>query len=112
MQTNLPIEISVHDVKSLLDEQADMVLLDCRTAAEREVAAIDPSAFIPIDEMMHRLDELETHRDHQLVVYCHHGQRSEMVCQWLRGNGFSKAQTMIGGIDAWSCQIDGEVRRY
>ena len=57
-------------------------------------------------------DKVETHRDRQLVVYCHHGQRSEMVCHWLRGNGFDHAQNMMGGIDAWSCEIDPTVRRY
>lgn len=109
---NLSIEISVQDVKSLLDEQVELVLLDCRTPAERAIAVIDPSTFIPIDEMMQRVGELASHRDRRIVVYCHHGQRSEMVCQWLRGNGFTNAQNMVGGIDAWSSEIDEQVRRY
>ena len=109
---NLPIQISVQDVKSLLEEQADITLLDCRTHAEREMAAIEPSVFLPIDEIVQRANELEPHRDQRIIVYCHHGQRSEMVCQWLRGNGFAHAQNMAGGIDAWSCQIDDQVQRY
>ena len=109
---NLPIETTVQDVKSLLEEKADLVLLDCRTQMEREIAAIEPSTFVPMDEMMQRAAELEAYRDRHIVVYCHHGQRSEMVCHWLRGNGFAKVQNMVGGIDAWSCQIDDQVRRY
>jgi rhodanese-related sulfurtransferase len=35
-----------------------------------------------------------------LVAYCHHGVRSLHAVRWLRAQGFDKAQSLAGGIDA------------
>jgi rhodanese-related sulfurtransferase len=45
-------------------------------------------------------------------VFCHHGVRSLHVVNWLRGHGIENAQSMQGGIDAWSRRIDPTVPRY
>jgi rhodanese-related sulfurtransferase len=55
---------------------------------------------------------LAAHRDRRIVVHCHHGGRSLRVANWLRGQGFEQAQSMAGGIDAWSTEIDPAVPRY
>jgi rhodanese-related sulfurtransferase len=34
------------------------------------------------------------------------------VAVWLRNQGFEKAQSLRGGIDAWSAEIDPTVPRY
>jgi len=49
--------------------------------------------------------------DH-IVVVCHHGVRSMNVTAWLRQQGFEKAQSMRGGIDAWSRRVDGTLPTY
>jgi hypothetical protein len=48
--------------------------------------------------------------DH-IVVVCHHGVRSMNVTAWLRQQGFEKAQSMRGGIDAWSRRVEERCRR-
>ena len=47
-----------------------------------------------------------------IAVLCHHGARSLSVANWLRQQGFEKAQSVAGGIDAWSQSIDPRVPRY
>ena len=47
-----------------------------------------------------------------LIVYCHHGVRSLNVVNWLREQGVSGCQSMAGGIDRWSLQIDPSIPRY
>jgi rhodanese-related sulfurtransferase len=47
-----------------------------------------------------------------LVVVCHHGVRSMNVTVWLRNQGFENAQSLRGGIDAWSVEVDPKVARY
>ena len=59
-----------------------------------------------------RLGELDAYRDQEVVVHCHHGGRSERVANWLRGQGFAQARTMVGGIDRWAEEIDHSVPRY
>jgi len=67
---------------------------------------------MPMNEIPEKLDVLEPHRGKQIVVHCHLGGRSMKVTQYLRGQGFDKAQNMAGGIDAWSVEVDPKVERY
>ena len=108
----LPMEIDVQSVKTLLDEQADFLLLDCRESTEYETAHIEGAMRLPMSELMKRADELKPHQSRRVVVHCHHGGRSLQVAQWLLQQGFAQVQSMQGGIDVWSQEIDGTVPRY
>ena len=108
----LPIEIDVNEVASLRASGECFLLLDCREPIEFEVASIDGAVLVPMGEIQSRVNEIEEHRDGRVVVYCHHGRRSLMVANWLRSNGYSGAQSMAGGIDQWSDQIDASVPKY
>jgi rhodanese-related sulfurtransferase len=50
--------------------------------------------------------------DQDVICYCHHGQRSLDVAAWLRAQGVEQAQSLAGGIDRWSLEIDPAVPRY
>jgi rhodanese-related sulfurtransferase len=112
MPDTLPIEIDCPAVKSLLDDSADFVLLDCREPDEVAVAAISAARLVPMSELRERLAELEHDRERRVIVFCHHGGRSLRVAAFLRQHGFSRAQSMAGGIDEWSLTIDPAVPRY
>ena len=108
----LALEISPVEVKTLLDDQADFFLLDCREAEEFQTASIAGATLLPMSEIQQRIGELEPHRDRHVVVHCHLGGRSMQVTQWLRQQGFDRVQSMAGGIAAWSDQIDPNVPTY
>ena len=108
----LPLEISVEQTRAALGNEPCPVLLDCRTLAEWEIARLEQAKLLPMQELIERLEELEPHREEALIVHCHHGGRSLQVVAWLRQQGFSQAQSMEGGIDAWSVSIDSAVPRY
>ena len=110
-ESQFPIEISVTEVKQLLDS-GEIVLIDCREQNEYDHCRIDRSVLIPMNDVPAKLDLLEPHREKQIVVHCHLGGRSMKVTQYLRGQGFDKAQNMAGGIDAWSVEVDPEVAQY
>lgn len=109
-----PLEIDVATAADLLRRPADSrpLLLDCRTPEEHTLARIDGGVLIPMQELPGRIGELAALRDQQIIVHCHHGMRSLRVAQWLRDQGFGRATSMAGGIDAWSGQIDPSVPRY
>jgi rhodanese-related sulfurtransferase len=88
----------------------DVVLLDVREPAELAIASLGTVVHIPMREIPARLAELP--RDKPLVVMCHSGRRSQMVADYLIGNGFTEVFNLRGGIDAWSTQIDSHVPRY
>ena len=106
------LEIDIQSVKTMLDDGEDFVLLDCREQHEFETARIDGATLVPMSELQERVSELDSHKERQVVVYCHHGARSLRVAMWLRGQDFAQAVSMAGGIDEWSQVIDPSVPRY
>jgi rhodanese-related sulfurtransferase len=108
----LPLEIDCRTVDAKLRGGGDFVLLDCREPDEHAVARIAAARLLPMSSLAARLAELEPFRDAQIAVHCHRGGRSLKVAQWLRVQGFAKAQSMAGGIDRWSEEIDPAVPRY
>lgn len=109
---DLPSEVDVHVVKSLVDRGEDFLLLDCRENDEYALVRIEGSVLVPMSEIVARVDELRAHADRRIVVHCHHGGRSHQVTQWLRQQGFVRAQNMAGGIDAWAVEVDPRLPRY
>lgn len=104
-------EISPEDVKAKLDAGEAFTLLDVREPRELEIAWIDGAKLIPMGDVPSRAHQ-ELGPDDPIVVICHHGVRSMNVTAWLRQQGFEKAQSMRGGIDAWSRRVDPSVPVY
>ncbi|MEX2188433.1 MAG: rhodanese-like domain-containing protein [Pirellulales bacterium] len=112
MTAPLPIEIDCRSVKSQLDDGAEFILVDCREPDEHAVVHIEAATLLPMSQFAQRAAELDSHRASHVVVHCHHGGRSRRVVEWLRQQGFEKAQSMAGGIDQWAVDIDSSLPRY
>jgi rhodanese-related sulfurtransferase len=110
--TDVPLEIDVATVKQKLDAGDDLLIIDVREPDEHAIARIAAAKLVPMGEISDRLSELEEHKARPVVVHCHHGGRSRRVTNWLRQQGFTHAQNMTGGIDAWSQAVDSSVPRY
>src|SRR4051812_31924093 len=106
----LDYEISASDAAALLRENKTRII-DVREPWEFEAARIDGSVLMPMGDVPARAHQ-ELDPDEHLVVLCHHGQRSLNVTAWLRNQGFENIQSLRGGIDAWSAEIDPTVPRY
>lgn len=104
------VEILPRDLRSRIDRGDGLVLLDVRSAMEREWARLPDHAWIPIDELPRRFRELDP--GSEIVAYCHSGVRSAWVARYLMDHGFSRVAHLAGGIDAWSRFVDPEVPRY
>ena len=96
--------------RRLKENPEAVVLLDVREPYERELARIEPSIHIPMNEVPDRLEEVP--KDREVVVYCHGGSRSMMVAGFLAGRGYRTVANLRGGIDAWSVDVDPSVPRY
>ena len=104
-------EITPEEVKRKLDSGESFTLLDVREPWEFKTARIDSAKLMPMGEVPSRAHQELDPEDH-LVVLCHHGVRSMNVTVWLRQQGFERVQSMRGGIDAWSRQVDAKVPTY
>ena len=106
----LDYEISPAETADLLRENK-VKLIDVREPWEFESARIAGSVPMPMGDVPARAHQ-ELDPDERLVVLCHHGMRSMNVTVWLRNQGFEQVQSLRGGIDAWSAEVDSAVSRY
>lgn len=106
---DVPIEISPRELKDRLSAPEPPLLLDVREPEEVEVARIG-GKVLPLRELQSRVSEIPSGA--KVVVLCHHGVRSLAAARWLRANGFPDAQSVAGGIDRWSREVDPGVPRY
>ena len=94
---------------ALREAGSGLMLVDVRTADERARAGIEGS--MPLDdEGLKTLSALP--KDTRLVFYCHTGVRSQSAAEHFRGEGFTDVHNLVGGIDAWSREVDASVPRY
>src|SRR5580692_4677423 len=106
----LDYEISPAEAAALLSG-GKARLIDVREPWELATARIEGSVEMPMGDVPARAHQ-ELDPDERLVVICHHGMRSMNVTVWLRNQGFEQAQSIRGGIDAWSAEVDPAVPRY
>ena len=107
----MDFEITPGEVRRQVDGPEPPLLLDVRELAELLVARIEGALHMPMGDVPTRANQ-ELDPDAHIVVVCHHGVRSLNVTQWLRQQGFEKVQSMRGGIDRWSREIDPSVPTY
>lgn len=101
--------MSPKELKSRLNAGAALALVDVRPAGERALASIP--GFRELDEDVVR-ELLDGPKDREVVVLCHHGMRSQRAAQELVQRGLRNVHNLVGGIDAWSTDVDPSVPRY
>ena len=107
-----PIEISVPEVHALRAAGEDFLLIDCREPDEYAIASIEGAQLLPMSTLAERVGELAGNESRRVVIHCHLGGRSLRVANWLRQQGFTRAQSMAGGIDQWATDVEPGMARY
>jgi adenylyltransferase/sulfurtransferase len=102
--------ISPKELKTRLAKGDKLVLVDVREEWEYSLAKLDGSVLIPLGTLPQSLAQLN--RDSEIIAICHHGMRSADATNFLLQQGFPNVRNLVGGIDAWSTQVDGTVPRY
>ena len=109
----LDLEIAPQEVKRRLDAGEAILLLDVREPLEYAICCIAGAEIVPMNTIPERLQEIEERAERApIVVFCHHGTRSLSVASWLREQGVGNCQSMQGGIERWSVEIDHSIPRY
>jgi rhodanese-related sulfurtransferase len=102
--------ITVGELKARWDRGDRPFLLDVREHIEYQIVHLEGGVLIPLGELVSRQQELDPSRE--IVVYCHHGNRSGKATGYLRHNGFPYARNLRGGIEEWAVRIDPSLPRY
>lgn len=96
-------EITVQELKHLIDTKADFQLIDVREEHEFDEANLK-GQLIPMGDVMDRVEEIS--KDKQVVVHCRSGKRSATVINALESqHGFSNLYNLKGGILAYIEEI-------
>ncbi|HKQ58768.1 MAG TPA: molybdopterin-synthase adenylyltransferase MoeB [Candidatus Eisenbacteria bacterium] len=103
-------EISARELNERYQRGDNFMLIDVREPHEWEISRLPGATLMPLNTLPARLAELDTSRE--IVLQCHHGQRSMRALEFLRQSGFRKLKNLRGGIDAWSKDVDPSVPRY
>ena len=100
--------LSVRELQARLNAD-DITLVDVRPGDERAVASL-AAPFRTLDDGIEALTSLP--KDTPLAFLCHTGNRSAQAAEHFRGLGFAEVYNVVGGIEAWSREIDPGVPRY
>jgi rhodanese-related sulfurtransferase len=100
-------DIRVQELKSKMDAKEELVLLDVRESNERAEFNIG-GEFIPIGSLMGRMEELEQHKEDEIVVYCRSGNRSGLAKEFMEKAGFKNVRNLLGGMMSWADQYGTE----
>ncbi len=92
-------------------EASPVHLLDIRTREEFDAVHL-PGAHHFTQELMNTI-LMQWPRDSGLIVLIdHQGTRSLDAAAYFAGHGFANVKALLGGIDAWSQQVDPSLPRY
>jgi len=103
-------EVTVQELKKLMDSKADFQLIDVREPHEYDICNLD-GELIPMSDIPSNVDKIS--KDKQVILHCRSGKRSGDMLLWLEKNhGFKNLYNLKGGILAWARDIDPEFPTY
>ncbi|HEX7415334.1 MAG TPA: rhodanese-like domain-containing protein [Bacteroidia bacterium] len=103
-------EITVKELKSMMDAKEDFQLVDVREQYEYDICEIG-GELIPMGEVADNIAKIV--RDKKVVVHCKGGKRSASVISMLeQEHGYKNLYNLKGGIMAWANEVDSSVPKY
>ena len=103
-------EVTVQELKKMMDSGADFQLIDVREPHEYDFCNIN-GELIPQGDIPDNIDKID--RNKKVILQCRSGSRSGNMVQWLeKKHGFQNLYNLKGGILAWAREIDPSVPTY
>lgn len=103
-------EITVQELKTMIDNGADFQLIDVREEFEYETSNLG-GVNIPLADVLLEKDRIS--RDKPVVIHCRSGKRSAQAIQLLQqADGFDNLSNLSGGILAWKDALDPDMVVY
>ncbi len=103
-------EVTVSELKALIEEQSEFQLIDIREPHEYDICNLD-GELIPLAQLPHSIEKIA--RDRKVIFHCRSGSRSGQAVRWLEQKfGFDNLYNLKGGILAWAHEIDPAMPTY
>ena len=104
--------ISPEQLRVLLDDGDDVVLIDVREPGEWEINRIEGARLIPKSALDSGEGLALIPADRIPVLYCKSGVRSGQALAAVRAAGFANARHLEGGIVAWAQRFEPDMPGY
>src|SRR3989338_7180413 len=100
-------EISARQLKKMIDDHEDFILVDVREEPEWDICRIKGANLVPLSQIANgNIGILETiEKDRKIVLYCYSGARSAEALGILKDGGFKDLKNLAGGIYSWAVEI-------
>jgi glyoxylase-like metal-dependent hydrolase (beta-lactamase superfamily II) len=102
--------LSPPDLRGLIDSGAPPLLLDVRSAEERNIVHLPGDRHVPLDTLGTVLDSLP--HDRPIVAYDHFGAQARRAARFLQDRGFSLSAALEGGLEEYARVADPDLARY
>src|SRR5690606_7604493 len=102
-------EVTVQELKNMIDNQEDLQLIDVRETFEYEVSNLG-GLNIPLAGIVIESDKIS--KDKPVIIQCRSGKRRAQAVMLLEQQGFDNLSNLQGGILAWKEEIDPELDVY
>jgi adenylyltransferase/sulfurtransferase len=103
-------EITVLELKERMDRGEKLTVIDVREPYEYAIARIPGTKLIPLGQVAERAGELDP--EAEIILQCRSGKRSADALNQLKAKGFKRLKNLVGGILAWSDEVDPSVPKY
>lgn len=100
-------EIAAEELKSLLDEDSDVRLVDIRNPTAFDQGHIPGSDNIPFEELPQRVEELDG--DDRVVTICPLGKSSIQAARLIEsyeGTSDARVQSLADGLQGWDYELE------
>jgi adenylyltransferase/sulfurtransferase len=103
-------EITAIQLKARLDAGDSIRVIDVREPYELSICGLEAAVPIPLRSLPNSLDALDS--ADEIVVICRSGRRSADAVRFLQQAGFARSINLVGGLLAWSDEVDPSMPKY
>jgi hydroxyacylglutathione hydrolase len=99
LETESIQQMPVDELRSRIDEQSDLQILDVRRPAEYESGHVPGAVSLPLNYLDKEAGALDPRRP--TAVVCASGYRSSAATSLLARRGFKELFNVVGGTNGW-----------
>jgi rhodanese-related sulfurtransferase len=94
-------EVSIDEVKKMMENREEIILLDVRDREEYETGHLQGAINISRGSLDFKVHLIIPDKNRKIIVYCGLDLRSPLATKSLNDLGYKKAVNMIGGLKVW-----------
>jgi rhodanese-related sulfurtransferase len=102
-------EITVQELKKMIDNKEDFQLIDVRETFEYEMSNLN-GLNIPLAGLLLEADKVS--KDKPVIMQCRSGARSAAALNQLEQLGYTNLSNLKGGILAWKAEFEPDMPVY